>query len=87
VLSNKMSMAPIIGTTGIADLTFTNTDGTAPSIIWYAVGVAAAPVAAAMRLTQLPIVASYPYQAVSPLVTHNGLDWVTPPPQRSRRGR
>ncbi len=39
ILSNKMALAPILGTDGLADLTFTDTDGTTPSIIWFAVGV------------------------------------------------
>ncbi len=42
VLSNKLAVTPLAvsDTTGILDLTFTDTDGTTPSIIWFVVGVA-----------------------------------------------
>lgn len=43
VLHNRMTMAPITGDDGLATFTFTDTDGTAPNVIWFAVGVEAHP--------------------------------------------
>ncbi len=43
VMANQMTMAPITDESGIISLTVTDTDGTEPNVIWFAVGVATTP--------------------------------------------
>lgn len=40
---NKMSLTPITNANGIIEVSFTDTDGTSPNIIWFAVGIEATP--------------------------------------------
>ncbi len=40
ILKNKMAVAPITATDGILDVTFTDTDGSTPQTIWFAIGTA-----------------------------------------------
>lgn len=77
-----------IDPTGTVTLNWSAVDGEAHEIYWLALGeVIAPPPSIGTLLTQLPIGAAYPYQAVSSLVAGTGRSWVTPPPTRSRRGR
>ncbi len=64
-----------------------SSDGVLRQFAWWVMGVAPTPPPAALRLTQLPLVVAYPYPMVAPLATGDGVEWVTPPPTRSRRGR
>lgn len=74
--------------TGILTLEWTAADGTLPEWQWFAVGFALAPPPGlGMLLTQLPLIGAGPYDMIFPLMRDVGLEWATPPPQRSRRGR